>query len=59
MTCFWAATTELGVTADIMTMTIITALVMTMAGGMVAALPGSAITACLPEAAKAEVRVEM
>lgn len=27
--------------------------------GMVAALPGSAITACLPEAAKAEVRVEM
>ena len=59
MTCCWAATTELGVTVDIMTMTIIIARVMTMAGG-VAVVPLEGVTTAFhPEKMPAEVRVEM
>ncbi len=59
MTCCWAATTELGVTVDIMTMTIITARAMTMAGGVAVALLEGVTTAFHPEKMPAEVRVEM
>ena len=59
MTCCWAATTELGVTVDIMTMTIIIARVMTMAGGVAVVLLADVTTACHPEKMPAEVRVEM